>query len=390
MTFWDKLPNPFFVLAPMEEVTDIVFRKTVARAGRPDVFFTEFTNAASYCSEQGRLSTEGRLKHDDSEQPIVAQIWGTEPEHFRIMAAGLKEQGFSGIDINMGCPAKDVVKIGAGSGMIGNIELAGQVIAAAQASGLPVSVKTRLGRSRTSEWRDWIGFLLQQDLANLTVHLRTRKEMSKVDAHYELIDDICALRDQVAPATKITINGDVRDRTHGLQLKAEHPGVDGFMIGRGVFANPFCFEQISASHPAATTSPACPPREGEGAASTSPLSTILPRSQATGASLYPKGGENTSPLWLKGAAEHSEAGGSYTMPSHPLSDYLDLFRYQLDQYDKYRVINDKFSRKFDPLKHFFKIYIKGFDGAADLRVKLYDCTTTDQVRAVLDEYFDKK
>ncbi len=319
MTFWDELPNPFFALAPMEEVTDIVFRKTVARAGRPDVFFTEFTNAASYCSDKGRFSTEGRLKHDDTEQPIVAQIWGTNPEHFRIMARDLREQGFSGIDINMGCPAKDVYKIGAGSGMIGNTELAGRVIAATKEAGLPVSVKTRLGKSRLDEWRPWVGFLLQQDLANLTIHLRTRKEMSKVGAHYELIDDICALRNQLAPQTKITVNGDIRDKTHGLQLKVKHPQVDGFMIGRSVFANPFCFNN---------------------------------------------------------AAEH------------PLADYIDLFRYQLDQYDKYRIINAQATRKFDPLKHFFKIYIKGFDGAAELRAQLYGCTTTDQVRDILDKSFD--
>lgn len=340
MTFWDELPKPFFILAPMEEVTDIVFRKTIARAGRPDVFFTEFANAASYCSDKGRFSTEGRLKHDATENPIVAQIWGTDPEHFRIMARGLKEQGFSGIDINMGCPAKDVYKIGAGSGMIGNTELAGQIIAATQEAGLPVSVKTRLGKSRLDEWQPWLSFLLQQNLANLTIHLRTRKEMSKVHAHYELIDDICALRDQLAPQTKITINGDIRDRAHGLHLKAEHPGVDGLMIGRGVFANPFCFEKVA------------------------------------GADIH---STNASPI-----ADISHEQGQI---KHPLADYIDLFRYQLEQYDKYRIINDRATRKFDPLKHFFKIYIKDFDGAADLRARLYDCTTTDQVRAILDKYF---
>ena len=118
MTFWDNLPKPFFVLAPMEDVTDIVFRHVVARAARPDVFMTEFTNTASYCSEKGNFSTRGRLEHDASEQPIVAQIWGTNPDNFATMAAGLASKDFAGIDINMGCPAKDVVKIGAGSGLI--------------------------------------------------------------------------------------------------------------------------------------------------------------------------------------------------------------------------------------------------------------------------------
>ena len=120
INFWAKLPSPFSVLAPMEDVTDIVFRHVVARATRPDVFVTEFTNTASFCSEQGNFSTVGRLTHDAGESPIVAQIWGTEPDHFATMSHALRGQGFDGIDINMGCPAKDVVKIGAGSGMIGN------------------------------------------------------------------------------------------------------------------------------------------------------------------------------------------------------------------------------------------------------------------------------
>ena len=140
----------------MEDVTDIVFRHVVARAARPDVFVTEFTNTASFCSEQGNFSTVGRLTHDAGEAPIVAQIWGTEPAHFAAMSHALREQGFDGIDINMGCPAKDVVKIGAGSGMIGNCQLAQQIIAATKEGGLPVSVKTRLGRTRVAEYRDWL------------------------------------------------------------------------------------------------------------------------------------------------------------------------------------------------------------------------------------------
>ena len=151
--FWAKLPSPFSVLAPMEDVTDIVFRDVVARAARPDVFVTEFTNTASFCSEQGNFSTVGRLTHDAGEAPIVAQIWGTEPSHFATMSHALREQDFDGIDINMGCPAKDVVKIGAGSGMIGNCRLAQQIIAATKKGGLPVSVKTRLGRTRVAEYR---------------------------------------------------------------------------------------------------------------------------------------------------------------------------------------------------------------------------------------------
>ena len=325
MTFWDNLPKPFFVLAPMEDVTDIVFRHVVARAARPDVFMTEFTNAASYCSEKGNFSTRGRLEHDASEQPIVAQIWGTNPDNFATMAAGLVSQDFAGIDINMGCPAKDVVKIGAGSGLIRQPDTAIKIIQATKQAGLPVSVKTRLGFSRVNEYLTWLPTLLQQDVANLTVHLRTRREMSKVNAHYELIPEILALRDRISPQTKITINGDVQDCAQAMKLFNEHSGIDGFMIGRGIFRNPYCFDYCNKT------------------------------------------------------------------PSQ--SELLELFRYHLDQYDKYRQImpneRPELVRNFDSLKHFFKIYIKDFPGAADLRTELYSCTTTDQIRDALNNWFTK-
>lgn len=239
-SFWHDLPRPFFILAPMEAVTDVVFRHVVAHAARPDIFFTEFTNTASYCSPKGEHSTRGRLKKTDDEQPVVAQIWGSDPDQFRHMAHGLKEQGFAGIDINMGCPDKSVVKNGAGSGLIRAPERAAEIIAATKEAGLPVSVKTRLGDVKIDEWKKWLTHVLQQDIVNLTIHLRTRKEMSKVGAHFELIPEIVKLRDEIAPNTLLTINGDVRDRQHGLELARQY-GIDGIMIGRGIFHNPFAF-----------------------------------------------------------------------------------------------------------------------------------------------------
>ena len=239
-SFWNDLPKPFFILAPMEAVTDVVFRHVVQHAGRPDIFFTEFTNSASFCSPKGIHSTRGRLAFTEDEHPMVAQIWGSRPEHFREMATGLKELGFKGIDINMGCPDKSVVKGGAGSGLIRTPELAAELIAAAKKGGLPVSVKTRLGDIRVDEWRDWLTHILKQDVVNLTIHLRTRKEMSKVDAHYELIPEIKKLRDEIAPQTLLTINGDIANRAHGEALAKEY-GVDGIMIGRGIFKDPFAF-----------------------------------------------------------------------------------------------------------------------------------------------------
>ncbi|MCG5103755.1 tRNA dihydrouridine synthase [Oceanobacillus alkalisoli] len=245
--FWRELPKPFFILAPMEDVTDVVFRHVVSEAARPDVFFTEFTNTESYCHPEGKQSVRGRLTFTEDEQPIVAHIWGNKPEHFREMGIGMAEAGFRGIDINMGCPVPNVAANGKGAGLIRHPEIAAEVIQAAKAGGLPVSVKTRLGYTRVEEWRDWLKHIFEQDIANLSIHLRTRKEMSKVDAHWEMIPEIKKLRDEIAPDTLLTINGDIPDRQTGLEL-VERYGVDGVMIGRGIFKNPFAFEKEKKDH----------------------------------------------------------------------------------------------------------------------------------------------
>ncbi|MCM3120733.1 tRNA dihydrouridine synthase [Staphylococcus saprophyticus] len=245
--FWRELPRPFFVLAPMEDVTDVVFRHVVSEAGRPDVFFTEFTNTESYCHPEGVHSVRGRLTFTEDEQPIVAHIWGDKPDHFREMSIGMAEMGFKGIDLNMGCPVLNVATKGKGSGLIQRPEIAAEIIQAAKAGGIPVSVKTRLGYSEIDEWRDWLRHVFEQDIANLSIHLRTRREMSKVDAHWELIGEIKKLRDEIAPDTLLTINGDIPDRKTGLEL-AEKYGIDGVMIGRGIFHNPYAFEKEPREH----------------------------------------------------------------------------------------------------------------------------------------------
>jgi tRNA-dihydrouridine synthase len=245
--FWRDLPRPFFILAPMEEVTNVVFRKVVAKAAQPDVFFTEFTNTESYCNPDGIFSEEGRLTFTEDEQPIVAHIWGNKPEQFREMSIGMAKRGFKGIDINMGCPVANVAGKGKGSGMIRFPDNAAEVIQAAKAGGLPVSVKTRLGYTDVEEWRGWLTHVLKQDIANLSIHLRTKKEMSAVPAHWELIPEIKKLRDEVAPDTLLTINGDIPDYPSGMEL-AEKYGIDGVMIGRGIFQNPFAFEKEPREH----------------------------------------------------------------------------------------------------------------------------------------------
>lgn len=312
--FWQELPKPFFVLAPMEDVTDLVFRHVVAEAGRPDVFFTEFTNSESYCHPEGIKSVRGRLTFTEDEQPIVAHIWGDNPENFRKMSIGMAELGFKGIDINMGCPVPNVAGRGKGSGLILRPDVAAELIEAAKAGGLPVSVKTRLGYKEIDEWKEWLTHILKQDIANLSIHLRTRKEMSAVDAHWELIPEIKVLRDEIAPNTLLTINGDIPDRQVGLEL-AEKYGIDGVMIGRGIFKNPFAFEK------------------------------------------EPK--------------EHSP------------EEYLDLLKLQLDLQDKYA---EELPRSMSGLHRFFKIYVKGFRGAGELRNQLMNTKSTDEVRSLLNSF----
>lgn len=312
--FWAELPKPFFILAPMEDVTDVVFRHVVKEAGAPDVFFTEFTNSDSFCHPDGIESVRGRLAFTEDEQPMVAHIWGDKPEFFREMSIALADMGFKGIDLNMGCPVPNVAERGKGSGLILRPEVAAKLIEAAKAGGLPVSVKTRLGFTDTAEMEEWISHLLKQDIANLSVHMRTRKEMSKVAAHWELIPRIVELRDEIAPQTLITINGDILDRQMGLEL-AEKYGVDGLMIGRGIFKNPYAFE--------------------------------------------------------KEPQEHSP------------KELIGLLRLQLDLQDKYA---EQVPRSIVGLHRFFKIYVKGFPGANDLRVSLMNTKSTAEVREILTDF----
>ena len=315
--FWRDLPRPFFILAPMEDVTDVVFRHVVSEAARPDVFFTEFTNSESYCHPEGKQSVRGRLTFTEDEQPMVAHIWGDKPENFRKMSIGMAELGFRGLDINMGCPVPNVTQNGKGSGLILRPEVAADLIQAAKAGGLPVSVKTRLGFTDVDEWQNWLTHILKQDIANLSIHLRTRKEMSKVDAHWELIPEIKKLRDQVAPDTLLTINGDIPDRQTGLKLVDQY-GVDGVMIGRGIFTNPFAFEK------------------------------------------EPK--------------------------DHSSGELLDLLSLHMDLHDKYSNLE---LRSFKALHRFFKIYVKGFRGASELRNQLMNTGSTDEVRALLEDFKSK-
>ncbi len=239
-----KLPSkPFFVLAPMFEVTDTVFRQIIADLAPPDLFMTEFVNADGLQSK-GREALLKYLQFTEKETPIIAQIWGKVPENYYKTAKELTKMGFAGIDINMGCPDKTIVKNGSCAALINNRELAAEIIHATRegAGSLPVSVKTRLGFNQID--LSWHEFLLEQKLNALSIHLRTKKEMSKVSPHWDEIGRIREMRDRLSPATKIIGNGDVMNRAEGKKL-AEKYSIDGIMIGRGVFHDPFALAEKS-------------------------------------------------------------------------------------------------------------------------------------------------
>lgn len=253
--FWNELKKPILILAPMEDVTDTVFRQIVAECGRPDVFFTEFTSTDGLCS-RGFEKVAERLKFSANEHPIVAQIWGNDPNKYFESAkiiAGLAlsgaegarpelAEGFDGIDINMGCPDKTIVSHGCCSGLINNPSLAEKLISSAKkgAPGLPISVKTRLGYKDVN--MEWIKFLLGQNLDALTIHGRTVVEMSGVPAHWDEIGKVVELRNSLSIQTLIIGNGDVKSLDDANEKYKKYK-VDGIMIGRGIFENLWMFNK---------------------------------------------------------------------------------------------------------------------------------------------------
>lgn len=318
--FLDKLPKPFFVLAPMDDVTDTVFRQIVAECAAPDLYFTEFTNVDGLQSP-GRPRLMKKLIHGSKDQPLVAHLWGKNPENFYKTVQEItqgKLGNFVGIDLNMGCPAKSEVKAGTCSALIKpeNRPLASDIIKATQdgaAGKLPVSVKTRLGFSEID--LSWHEFLLDHNLSMLTIHGRTRKEMSKVPAHWDEIGQIVQLRDKLAPQTLIVGNGDVMSRQQATAL-AEKYKLDGVMIGRGVFHDPFAFARESQ--------------------------------------------------W----------------ESFPPIKKLDIYQKQVKLFKSTWKNNE---RPIVTLNKFCKIYVSGFDGAREMREELMNAGNTDDLLDKLDK-----
>lgn len=320
-------PKPFFILAPMDDVTDTVFRQIIAGTAPPDIYFTEFVNVDGLQSE-GRQKLLKKMLFGAHEQPIIAQIWGTTPENYYKTAQQIadgtfaREMGvaeglnFAGVDINMGCPEKNAVKHGTCSALINDRPKAKEIIEATRrglGGTLPLSVKTRLGFSTVD--LTWVEFLLEQKLNMLTIHGRTRKQMSKVPADWDLIGKCRELRDELAPETRIVGNGDVLSRAQGEDLAAKYK-LDGIMIGRGVFHDPYIFAE-------------------------------------------------NSPWQQKTPQER-----------------LELYRQQVVLFAKTWQNRE---RAVKTLNRFCKVYVNGFDGAKELREHLMNATSTDELLNILDE-----
>ena len=267
MSFWQKLKKPIIVLAPLANVTDASFRRVIAQysahtrndgtVGGPDVMWTEFVSADGLmrASEEGKRKLLDDLLYTEQERPIVAQLFSSHPEYMEGAAALCRELGFDGIDINMGCPDRTIEKQGCGAAMIRNPEAAKAVIRAAKrgAGTLPVSVKTRIGYN-TDELETWLPAILEENPAVITVHARTRKEMSKVPARWERVARAVEIRNAIQKGcaeeeqTLIFGNGDVVSLADA-HAKALETGADGVMLGRAIFGNPWLFNPQSAVDP---------------------------------------------------------------------------------------------------------------------------------------------
>ena len=347
--FWEKLDKPFFCLAPMSDVTDVAFRYILAKYSKNRenknkvVFWTEFVAADGLANKFARKKLAHILEFRESERPIVAQVFGANPENMKIACQYIASLDFDGIDINMGCPDKSVVAQGAGSALIKTPELARKIIKAAiegiKATGknIPVSVKTRVGFNK-EEIDTWIPEILKEDVSALTVHLRTKKEMSLVPANWDYIKRIKKLIEKSGKEISLIGNGDVRDLEDAKE-KALKYGCDGIMIGRGVFGDPWFFNRNNVN---------------------SKFSQVLG---------FPR---------------------DYTRPDHSkilvdiISEKLNVLIEHAQIFDK-ELLQPK-HKNFAVMKKHFKAYVNGFDGAKELRIKLMETENSKEVKAIVDNF----
>jgi nifR3 family TIM-barrel protein len=246
--FWTGLPKPFFTLAPLANVTDAAFRRVIAKYSKPAgpaVMYTEFVSADGLvkANEEGKAKLMRDLLFTEAERPIVAQFFTSTPEHMERAAALAEELGFDGVDINMGCPDRSIEKQGAGAKLILTPKIAQSLVAAAKrgAPSLPVSVKTRLGYNK-DVLDEWLPMLLEAEPVAVTIHARTRKEMSKVAAHWDRVARAVEIRNGLKSAALIVGNGDALDMSDARKKVAES-GADGAMLGRAIFGRPWLFRE---------------------------------------------------------------------------------------------------------------------------------------------------
>ena len=335
MSFWQTLKKPILALAPMANVTDAAFRRIIAKYGKPDVMFTEFVSCEGLLSA-GREALLIDLQYAESERPIVAQIFGAKPDHFFHCAQLIRELGFDGIDINMGCPDANIKKQDACAELMKNPTLAQEIIHATKrgADGLPVSIKTRIGYNKI-EIKDWARTLLEVQPAAITFHLRTRKEMSKVPAHWDVIADAVELAhaaDSSANRTLILGNGDVSSLDEAKE-KADHYGLDGVMIGRGIFGNPWLFKDLQKMQSPPFRQLADPPS--------------------------------------------AEEGGTIS-----IQERLDVL------VEHTKLFEQLFATKknFAIMKKHYKAYVNGFSGAKELRTELMAAASAETVEQTLKQW----
>ncbi len=353
MNFWKNLPKPFFALAPMADVTDPAFRRIIAKYGKPDVTWTEFVSADGLCHPLGKAKLMKDLEYSEAERPIVAQLFSSNPENMRAACKLCAELGFDGIDINMGCPDKTIEKQGCGSAMIKTPDIAIQIINAAKqgildaGKNIPLSVKTRVGYSR-DEIDTWVKLLLEQNLAALTIHARTRKDLSQVPANWNYIKRVVDLKNKIAPETIIIGNGDVSDMNDGIE-KTHETGCDGIMIGRAVFGNPWIFNKNVSI-------------KKKGTWKQNIFLRMLPNA------------------WSKKIMGDSR----YTISDIPLNKKLEVMVEHTELFDEL-LGRDK---NFAVMKKHYKAYATGFPGAKELRIKLMESKNKEEVKQIVDN-FDK-
>ncbi len=244
---WQDLPRPFSVLAPMMDVTDTCFRRLIKGWSRPDVLFSEFISADTWCN-QGEDAVSLRLTFDPEEHPLIAQVWGRSPENYYTAVERLIQRGFAGVDINMGCSIANVLKKGSCAKLIEDRSLAGELILATQEAAqgrVPVSIKTRLG-FHSMETHDWAGFLLGFKPDALIMHGRIARQQMQHSANWDEIGKVVALRDVLSPSTVVVGNGDVRSYAEIQEKHVQH-AVDGVMVGRGALEDPFMFRSDGSS-----------------------------------------------------------------------------------------------------------------------------------------------